>query len=44
MALLEVKNLDVTLATSRGPARAVRNLSFDLDRGQTLHRWRKRLR
>ena len=36
MALLEVKNLDVTLATSRGPARAVRNLSFDLDRGQTL--------
>jgi peptide/nickel transport system ATP-binding protein len=36
MALLEVKNLDVTLATNRGPARAVRNLSFDLDRGQTL--------
>ena len=36
MALLEVNNLDVTLATSRGPARAVRNLSFDLDRGQTL--------
>jgi len=36
MALLEVKNLDVTLATNRGPARAVRNLSFELDRGQTL--------
>ena len=36
MALLEVRNLDVTLATNRGPARAVRNLSFDLDKGQTL--------
>jgi peptide/nickel transport system ATP-binding protein len=36
MALLEVENLTVTLATSSGPARAVRNLSFTLDRGQSL--------
>ena len=36
MTLLQVKNLDVSLTTPRGPARAVRNLSFDLDRGQTL--------
>ena len=36
MTLLQVKNLDVSLATPRGPARAVRNLSFELDRGQTL--------
>ena len=36
MALLEVSNLDVTLQTNRGPARAVRDLSFSLDRGQTL--------
>jgi len=36
MSLLEVENLTVTLATSSGPARAVRNLSFTLDRGQSL--------
>ena len=36
MALLEVRNLDVTLQTQRGPARAVRDVSFTLERGQTL--------
>ncbi len=36
MALLEVENLDVILKTAAGPARAVRGLSFALDRGQTL--------
>ena len=36
MALLDVENLTVTLATSAGPARAVRDLSFTLDRGQSL--------
>jgi len=36
MALLEVENLNVTLATNAGRARAVRDLSFTLDRGQSL--------
>ncbi len=36
MTLLNVENLTVTLATSAGPARAVRNLGFALDRGQSL--------
>ncbi|MSP51952.1 MAG: ABC transporter ATP-binding protein [Alphaproteobacteria bacterium] len=36
MALLEVDNLSVTLATARGPARAVRGVSFALERGETL--------
>jgi peptide/nickel transport system ATP-binding protein len=36
MPLLEVRNLDVTLQTQRGPARAVRDVSFTLERGQTL--------
>jgi peptide/nickel transport system ATP-binding protein len=36
MALLEVSNLTVTLQTHRGPARAVRDVSFSLERGQTL--------
>jgi len=36
MALLEVKNLHVELATARGPAEAVRGLSFNLERGETL--------
>ncbi len=36
MTLLNVENLDVTLTTSRGKARAVRNVSFALDRGDTL--------
>jgi len=36
MPLLEVDNLTVTLATGRGPARAVRGVSFSLDRGETL--------
>jgi len=36
MALLEVSHLDVVLQTQRGPARAVRDVSFSLERGQTL--------
>ena len=36
MALLEVSNLSIDLMTGRGPARAVRDLSFSLERGQTL--------
>jgi peptide/nickel transport system ATP-binding protein len=36
MPLLEVSNLTVTLQTHRGPARAVRDVSFSLERGQTL--------
>ena len=33
MTLLAVEDLSVTLNTVRGPARAVRNLSFDLKKG-----------
>jgi peptide/nickel transport system ATP-binding protein len=36
MALLEVENLGVTLKTSAGPADAVRDVSFGLERGSTL--------
>lgn len=36
MALLEVKDLNVDLSTAMGPARAVRNLSLSLEKGQTL--------
>jgi len=36
MALLEVDNLVVTLNTSRGKADAVRNVSFSLEKGETL--------
>ncbi|MEL3891872.1 ABC transporter ATP-binding protein [Ferrovibrio sp. MS7] len=36
MALLEVENLRVELATARGPAAAVRGLDFSLERGETL--------
>ena len=36
MTLLAVEDLTVTLPTGRGPARAVRDVSFTLDRGQTL--------
>ena len=36
MALLQVENLCVDLITSRGKARAVRGVSFTLERGQTL--------
>ena len=36
MPLLEVKNLSVNLLTRRGPAQAVRDLSFSLARGETL--------
>jgi len=36
MPLLEVENLSVQLQTQRGPADAVRALSFSLERGQTL--------
>ena len=36
MALLEVRNLSVQLQTHRGPAYAVRDVSFSLDSGDTL--------
>ncbi len=36
MALLEVNHLSVQLQTQRGPAVAVRDVSFSLERGQTL--------
>ncbi|MEJ6020757.1 ABC transporter ATP-binding protein [Ramlibacter sp. PS4R-6] len=36
MALLEVEHLTITLQTHRGPARAVRDVSFTLDKGDTL--------
>jgi peptide/nickel transport system ATP-binding protein len=36
MPLLDVQNLSVVLRTQRGPARAVRDIGFTLDRGQTL--------
>jgi peptide/nickel transport system ATP-binding protein len=36
VALLEVANLSVRLNTQRGPAYAVRDVSFTLDRGDTL--------
>jgi len=36
MALLEVSGLSVQLQTQRGPAYAVRDVSFSLERGQTL--------
>ncbi len=36
MPLLEVSNLSVKLQTQRGPADAVRGVSFCLERGQTL--------
>ena len=34
--LLDVRDLRVTLTTARGPADALRGLSFSLDRGETL--------
>jgi peptide/nickel transport system ATP-binding protein len=36
MALLEVQDLSVLLQTHRGPAPAVRDVSFKLERGETL--------
>lgn len=36
MSLLEVSNLRITLQTHRGPADAVRGVSFSLARGETL--------
>ncbi len=36
MPLLEVNNLHIGLQTQRGPAQAVRGISFSLERGQTL--------
>ena len=36
MPLIEVENLGVRLNTSRGPAQAVRGVSFALQRGETL--------
>ena len=36
MPLIEVDNLGVRLNTSRGPAQAVRGVSFSLKRGETL--------
>ncbi|MBK0391806.1 ABC transporter ATP-binding protein [Ramlibacter algicola] len=35
MPLLDVSDLSITLRTQRGPARAVRDVSFTLDRGET---------
>ena len=34
--LIEVENLGVRLNTSRGPAQAIREVSFSLRRGETL--------
>jgi len=36
MALIDVQNLSIELPTPRGPARAVRDVSFTLARGETL--------
>ena len=36
MALLDVSDLSIRLQTQRGPAYAVRNVSFSLERGETL--------
>ena len=36
MALIDVQNLQVRLQTQRGPATAVRSLSFAMERGETL--------
>ena len=36
MALLDVKNLSVAFATNDGTVNAVNNVSFQLDRGETL--------
>ena len=36
MPLIQVRNLSVQLQTQRGPADAVRDISFSLDRGETL--------
>ncbi len=36
MTLLSVENLSVTIGTMSGPARAVRDMSFSLERGATL--------
>ena len=36
MALLDVENLDVSLSTAMGPARAVRGLNISLEKGETL--------
>ena len=36
MALLEVNDLHIRLQTQRGPAEAVRGISFQLERGQTM--------
>ena len=36
MALIEVSDFSIQLQTHRGPARAVRNVSFQIERGQAL--------
>ncbi len=36
MALIDVSHLSITLHTQRGPARAVRDVSFHIERGQAL--------
>jgi peptide/nickel transport system ATP-binding protein len=36
MGLLEVRDLTIVLQTQRGPARAVRNVGFTLEKGRTL--------
>lgn len=36
MALLDIQDLTITLNTAQGPAKAVRNLSFSLERGESF--------
>jgi len=36
MALIDVQHLEIVLQTHRGPARAVRDVSFQIERGQAL--------
>ncbi len=36
MTLLDIKNLDISLQTAMGPARAVRNLNITMEKGETL--------
>lgn len=42
--LLEVRDLSVTFHTVRGPVKAVRNVSWHLDRGEVLAILKVRLR
>ena len=42
--ILEVKNLKISFRTSGGILKAVRNISFDLERGKTMASWASLLR